>query len=131
MSSRGAELRQRTKDFAIRVIRLCRALPAGREGRMIGDQLFRSATAVAANYRAACRGRSRAEFAAKLGTVLEEADETQWWIELLGDIGLFPRARLASLLEEADELVAIFTSSVSTARGKRSSPQPFDPTPSG
>ena len=77
------DLKARTKEFAKRIIRLCRTLPNTREGWRIGDQIFRSGTSVASNYRAACRGRSKAEFIAKLGTVLEEADETLFWLELM------------------------------------------------
>ena len=73
------ELKTRTKEFAKRIIRLCRSLPRSRESRLIGDQVFRSGTSVGANYRAACRGRSKAEFIAKLGVVLEEADESLYW----------------------------------------------------
>ncbi|MCB0293056.1 MAG: four helix bundle protein, partial [Calditrichaeota bacterium] len=76
------------KMFALNVIRLTRQLPNTREGRLIGDQLFRSGTSVAANYRAACRARSKAEFLAKLGVVEEEADETLFWLELISDLQL-------------------------------------------
>jgi four helix bundle protein len=88
MSSRPEELRERTKQFAIRAIRLFRALPRTEEARVIGRQFLRAATSVAANYRAVCRARSRAEFAAKMGVVLEEANETLFWFELLADTGI-------------------------------------------
>jgi four helix bundle protein len=78
-----AQMKTRTKDFAREVVKLCRKLPNDREGRLIGDQLFRSGTSVASNYRAACRGRSRAEFISKLAIVEEEADETLFWLEIL------------------------------------------------
>ncbi len=77
------EMKKRTKEFAKATIKLCRKLPNTREGRLIGDQMFRSGTSVAANYRAACRGRSKAEFISKLASVEEEADETLFWLELI------------------------------------------------
>ena len=89
-SLRAEDLRQRTKRFALLIIKLCRRLTNGREARILGDQLLRAGTAVAANYRAACRGRSRAEFIAKLGVVIEEADETLFWCELLEEAGIVP-----------------------------------------
>ena len=91
----------------MRVIRLVRALPRSVDGRAIGCQLVRSGTSVAANYRAACRARSRAEFAAKIGIVVEEADESQLWIELIMDSDLLPSRRCEPLLAEASEPVAI------------------------
>jgi four helix bundle protein len=103
-------MKVRTKAFALRAIRLFRALPRTEEARVIGRQLLRSATSVAANYRASCRARSKTEFAAKLGVVVEEADETVFWIELLGDAEIVPAHRLEELKKEADELVAIFFS---------------------
>src|SRR5580698_4035183 len=81
-------LKQRTKHFALLLIRLCRTIPSSQEGRIITRQLLRSATSVAANYRAVCRARSRADFISKLGIVLEEADESLFWLELLVDAGL-------------------------------------------
>lgn len=83
-----SELVQRTKDFAKKIIGFCRVLPNNREGRLIGDQLFRSGTSVAANYRAACRGRSKAEFISKLSIVVEEADEAQFWLELIKEMNI-------------------------------------------
>jgi four helix bundle protein len=82
-------LKKRTKDFALRVIRLYRSLPRTAEARVLGTQLLRSSTSIGANYRAACRGRSRAEFIAKLGVVLEEANETVFWLELIAEATLF------------------------------------------
>ena len=105
-----------TKAFALRVIRLIRALPCCPEGSLIGNQLLRSGTSVAANYRAVCRARSRAEFLAKLGVVIEEADESAFWLELLSEAGLMPKHRLDALRSEADQLVAIFNASKTTAR---------------
>jgi four helix bundle protein len=109
-------LRERTKAFANRVIRLYRALPQTGEAKVIGSQLLRSATSVGANYRAACRGRSRSEFASKLGIVVEEADETIYWLELLGDNNIVPSKKLTDILKEAHELTAIFTAARSTTR---------------
>jgi len=100
----------------VRIIKLFRALPKAEEARVIGRQLLRSRTSVAANYRAICRARSRAEFVAKLGVVIEEADETVFWLELLVDSELMSRERTESLLAEANELVAIFVASRKTAR---------------
>jgi four helix bundle protein len=110
-------LKVRTKGFALRVLRLYRSLPRTEEARILGSQLLRSSTSIGANYRAACRGRSRAEFVAKLGVVLEEADETVFWLELLQEGTIFPAGKLRDLLQEANELVSIFVSSVRTARG--------------
>jgi len=97
----------RTKSFALRVMKMLDHLPNNTKGRVILDQVMRSATSVALNYKAACRGRSRAEFIAKLGTVLEEADETGLWLELIADDGLLPSKRISPLLQEAEELCAI------------------------
>ena len=110
-----AELKLRTKEFALRIIKLVGALPKNVEGRAIANQLVRSGTSVAANYRGTCRARSRTEFVAKLGVVLEEADETQLWLELIVDSGLLPVKRIEPLLQEAGESVAIFVSSRKSA----------------
>ena len=115
---KAEELKARTKRFALDVLSFRRTLPVGDEGSDIGRQLSRSATGVAANYRAACRGRSRAEFAAKLGIVNEEADETVFWLELMSDTAVLLARRLEPLLNEAHELAAIFTAACRTARGK-------------
>ena len=112
------ELKQRTKDFALRSIHLCETLPKTYIGSTIGKQLLRSATSVAANYRAACRGRSKREFVAKLGIVIEEADESLFWLELIAESNLLPKERLADLTQEADELTAIFVASRKTAQGR-------------
>jgi len=109
-------MKRRTKEFAKRVINLCRQLPESREGRLIGNQLFRSGTSVGANYRATCRARSKAEFIAKLGIVLEEADESLYWLEMLAETQVVKADLLAPLMKEADELVAIFVASLKTAR---------------
>ncbi len=115
------ELRQRTKQFGLRIMKLVAALPNNNIGRAIGGQLVRSGTAVGANYRAACRGRSKAEFIAKLGIVEEEADESSYWLELIIEGGLMPEDRVTPLLQEADELVAIMVSSRRTAKENRQS----------
>lgn len=109
------ELLQRTKTFALRILKLVDQLPPTPGGRAIANQLVRSGTSVGANYRSACRGRSRAEFAAKLGIVAEEADETVYWLELIEAGGLLPEARLVEILNEANELTAIFTSARRTS----------------
>src|SRR5436189_6282997 len=112
-----AELKDRTKDFALRVIRLVDALPNSVKGRAIANQIVRSATSVAANYRAACRARSRVEFIAKIGIVEEEADETAFWLELIIDSALLTEARVHPLLTEAGEFVAIMAASRQSAIG--------------
>ena len=101
--------------MALRVMKVVGHLPSTIAGRVIGDQLMRSATSVAANYRAACRGRSKAEFVAKLSIVVEEADETMLWLELVGDGGLLPADRIKDLLAEANEITAIMVASRKTA----------------
>jgi len=110
-----SELIDRTKRFALRVMNVVRALSKSTEGRVIAGQLMRSGTSVRANYRAACKARSHAEFISKRGTVEEEADETASWLELLIDGGLISQKRLQPLLLEAQELVAIFAASRKTA----------------
>lgn len=110
------QLRARTQSFANRIIALFRALPKTVEAQVLGKQLLRAGTSVGANYRATCRGRSRSEFIAKLGIVVEEADETVYWLELLADNNIVPRARLRDLLKEACELTAIFTAALNTSR---------------
>ena len=110
------EMKKRTKEFAKRVINLCRQLPETREGRLIGNQIFRSGTSVRANYRAACRGRSKAEFIAKLVIVLEEADESLYWLEILSETKIVKANLLKLLMKEADELVGMFVASIKTAK---------------
>ena len=104
------ELQNRTKSFALRVLNLVDVLPRTPAGRTISSQLVRAATSVGANYRSACRARSRAEFAAKLGVAVEEADESLYWLELVRDGKLLPENKLSLLLQEADELTAILAS---------------------
>ena len=116
------ELQIRTKIFALRVIRMTESLPRRMSADVLGRQALRSASSVAANYRAACRAKSRADFVAKMGTVEEEADETGFWLELIADAALVPAAKLAELIKEADELTAIAVASVRTARRNRDAP---------
>lgn len=113
------ELKKRTKQFAIRIVKLFRSLPRTEEARVIGRQMLRSGTSVAANYRAVCRARSKAEFIAKVGVVVEEADETVFWLELLVETDMFSEKRMSKLLAEANELLAIFAASQYTARKRR------------
>ena len=115
-TERHKELRTRTKAFALRIIRMSQALPRTREANVLVQQILRSATGMAANYRAAGRSRSKAEFIAKIGVVLEEADETVFLLEMLSDSGIVRPTKLKELLSEATQLVAIFTASRRTAR---------------
>ena len=110
------ELKDRTKQFAIRIVKMTQSLPRSDAARTLGRQVLRSGTSVAANYRATCRARSRAEFVAKLGVVVEEIDETVLWLELLADTGIVPPRRLELLLAEARQLLALFAASQATAR---------------
>ena len=93
------QMKQRTKNFAKQIIQLCRKLPNSREGKLIGDQLFRSATSVAANYRAACRGRSKAEFVSKLAIVEEEADESMFWLELIKEMNIYKASKIDEMIK--------------------------------
>ncbi|HEX4611337.1 MAG TPA: four helix bundle protein [Urbifossiella sp.] len=125
------QLLPRTKEFARRVLKLVDALPTNRRSAdVLGKQLLRSATSVGANYRAACRARSTAEFCAKMGIVEEEADESVYWLELLGEGEIVPADRLADLSREANEILAMVVASIRTARknmagadGRGSSPR--------
>ncbi|MDA0283836.1 MAG: four helix bundle protein [Planctomycetota bacterium] len=109
------ELKTRTKQFGLRVMKLVGALPNDTVGRAIGNQLVRSGTSVGANYRAACRGRSKAEFIAKLGIVVEEADECGYWLELIIEGELMAANLVEPLLQEANELTAIMVASRKSA----------------
>ena len=113
------EMKQRTKAFALRVIKLSSSLSKDFVARRLGDQLLRSGTSVAANYRAACRARSKADFVNKLGIVEEEADESALWMELLVESGLVPARRLEKLIDEANQLTAIFVASRKTSGRER------------
>ena len=101
------ELKQRTKQFTLRVIKLFQSLPKNTEAQIIGKQLFRAATSVGANYRAACRARSNAEFHSKISIVIEEADETMFWLELLWEADIIKQALLQNLYNENEEILKI------------------------
>lgn len=112
------DLKLRTKQFALRTMKLAEALPLRLSGKVIGNQLMRSGTSVGANYRSACRGRSKAEFISKLGIALEEADESAYWLELVIESKLLKEKLVESLLKEANELAAILLASIKTAKSK-------------
>ena len=114
-----SDLKKRTKAFALRILKLVDALPTTTAGRALASQIVRSVTSVAANYRAACRARSTADFIAKMGIVEEEADETLFWLELLEESQLVPAAKLPAIKREANELIAITVASIKTARRNR------------
>src|SRR5213080_5488901 len=113
------DLKKRTKAFALRILKLVDALPKTTAGRALSSQIVRSGTSVAANYRAACRAKSTADFIVKVGIVEEEADETLFWLELLEESELVTAAKLAALQQEANELIAITVTSIKTARRNR------------
>jgi four helix bundle protein len=110
------DLKERTRAYALRVVRLVGSLPRTMIAEVMGRQLLRAGTAVGANYRAACRARSRAEFVAKMGLVEEEADESLYWMELIVDAGLVDKRRVAELMAEGDEILSIIIASIRTAR---------------
>jgi four helix bundle protein len=118
-SMKPKDLKQRTKEFALRIIRLVESLPRGKITDVIGKQLLRSGTSVGANYRSACRAKSTADFISKMGTVEEEADESIYWMELLIESGLISKDEVSELLDEADQIVAITVSSIKTARARK------------
>ena len=113
------EFKLRTKTFAVRVIKLVDSLPNARSTNAIANQLVRSGTSVGANYRAACRAKSKADFISKIGNVEEEADETLYWLELLIDAGKVKATRLSSLMKEAGEILAMVCASINTARSHK------------
>jgi four helix bundle protein len=113
------EFKDRTKKFALRVIKLVETLPRKQTAQVIGNQLLRSGTSVGANYRAACRAKSRLDVIHKLSIVEEEADESLFWMELLVEAELMRKAKLASLTAEADEIIAMIVSSIKTIRAKQ------------
>ena len=112
------EMKTRTKAFALRVLKVVKNLPTTTEGKVIAYQLAKSGTSVGANYRAACRARSNKEFIAKLGVVLEEADETAFWLELIMEGGILAAAKIKNLHQEADELCAVLFSSIRSTSEK-------------
>jgi four helix bundle protein len=111
------EMKRRTKEFAIRVIELVENLPAGRATDILGRQLIQSSTSVGSNYRAACLGRSRAEFSSKLQIALEEADESQYWLEMLEGCGLSHGMSHKEVYQEAREITAILMAALKTTKG--------------
>jgi len=113
-----AEFKRRTKNLALRVIRLVTVLPRNPPAEVIGRQLLRSGTAVGANYRAACRPRSRRDMLSKLAVVEEEADESVYWLELLSDSKMIPSKRLEDLIREFNEIVAMLVASMRTLRSR-------------
>jgi four helix bundle protein len=113
--ARAGQLRPRTRAL-LRIVKLAESLPHTRAGNHFADQLLRCGTSVGANYRAACRARSTAEFCSKLGIVEEEADESIFWMEMLVDARLMPKKRLVALMQEANELLSMVISSIKTAR---------------
>jgi len=117
------ELQARTKAFALRVMRMTDALPQSAKGRVLGNQILRSATAVASGYRAACRARSRADWIDKIGRTLEETDESVLWLELIGAGGLLPVDEVAALRQEGQELTRIFASIHITSKSRDLAPQ--------
>jgi len=119
MKDKSDELKQRTQQFALRIIKLCKSLPAGKDADVIGKQLLRSGTSVGANYRAASRARSQADFISKITICEEEADESGYWMELIVESGLMKKELVSDLSKEANELTAIFTASGKTARANK------------
>lgn len=116
---KGDRLQERTKQFALTIIRLVQTLPKNPTADVIGRQLLRSGTSTGANYRAACRARSRRDFIAKLGIVEEEIDESIYWLELLVQSGLRSNNQLSDVLDEANQLLAMTVSSIKTAKSNQ------------
>src|SRR5262245_54688966 len=121
------DFKTRTKQFALRVIKLVKSLPHTREADVLGKQLLRSGTSVAANYRAACRATSVQDFINKLGTVEEESDESLLWMELIVESGIMPASRLDRLMKEASELTAMTVSSINRSRASLRKPKRLSP----
>jgi four helix bundle protein len=117
---RKEDLQIRTKEFALKVIRMYSALPKSAEAQVLGRQVLRSGTSVGANYREANRSRSKPEFIAKIGDCLKELDETAYWLELLAELSMVPSAKLAELRDECDQLLAIFTTISKKAKANAS-----------
>ena len=109
-------MKRRTKEYAKRIIKLCRSLPDTWEARRLGDQLFRSGTSVGANYRAACRASSKMEFVSKMSIVLEETDESLYWLEIIAETKMLQEKLLLSLMQEGNELIAILVSTINTSK---------------
>jgi len=121
MNPRAEEFKRRTFSFALAVVRFCRALRTTWEGRELSDQLFSAGTRIGANYRSACRARSHADFVSKIAFVVEEADESVYWLEMIAAADIAPGAMLQSLLTEANELSRIFNQSQLTAKANAAS----------
>jgi len=119
LGMRNEDLKERTRKFALEIIRLVENLPKNRIADVLGRQILRSGTSIGANYRAACRARSRADFISKMGIVEEEADETLYWLELLLDARLVEQNQIQRLMNEANEIIAIVVTSIKTARRNR------------
>jgi four helix bundle protein len=115
------ELLQRTKSYVLRVIKVVQALPRDDVAKVLGKQLLRAGTSVGANYRAACRGRSAADFIGKLKIVEEEADESLYWMDLLVESNIMPQRRLAALMCEGNEIVSMIVAAIKTTRAARTS----------
>jgi len=113
------DLKERTKMFALKVIKVVEMLPRGRIADILGRQLIKAGTSVGANYRASCRAKSTADFISKMGIVEEEADESIYWMELLIEAGLVRQVDLIPLLDEADQILAMTVSSIRTARKRK------------
>jgi four helix bundle protein len=120
------EFKKRTKQLALRTIKLIESLPQSPTGAVLGKQLLRSATSVGANYRAVCRAKSPADMINKLRIVEEEADESGYWLELIGESGLIPSERLVELVQEFDEITAMIVASQKTIRANNSKPKIAD-----
>lgn len=110
------ELEGRLRDFAIRIVSMCAALPAGRMSKIIEDQLLRSLFSAAANYRAACKAISKKAFVSKLSIAFEESDESLFWVEIILELSLLPLTRLEALIQEAKELASILAAARKTAQ---------------
>ena len=115
----AVQMQARTKTFAVQVVKFFGKLPKSEEARVLGRQLLRSGTSVAANYRAACRAKSDADFISKIGTVVEETDETMFWLELLEESDVCASPAIGPIKTEADELLRIFSTSLNTAKHKK------------
>lgn len=112
------EMKKRTKKFGLRTIRMCESLPDTPVARVIRNQILRSGTSVGANYRAACRAKSKADFISKMGTVEEETDESMYWMELIVEAGLMEEKLISELHKEADEILSIVIASIKTVLSK-------------
>ncbi len=113
------DLQARTKKFGLRIITVCQAVPASSASSVIARQLLRSGTSVGANYQAACRARSKPDFISKVGIAIEEADESLYWMEMLVEARIVSEERLAPLMKEAEEIIAILTASAKTAKARQ------------